>query len=103
MAGVPNHILNMQYKIDPSISSLPNSKFHGNQILDAPNVGDYSKLHLPGPLFGYFSFINISCGKEEMDDVQNSRKNMLEVAVVIKIVGKLFKGMYFLPSNDLLL
>ncbi|KAF3432417.1 hypothetical protein FNV43_RR27157 [Rhamnella rubrinervis] len=75
--GVPKAVLNMQ-----------------NRILDDPKVGknDYSKLHLPGPLFVNFSFINISCGKEEMDDVLNSRKNMLEVAVVIKIVGDLFEA-----------
>lgn len=43
-------------------------------------------------LFGPYSFINISCGKEEMDDVQCCIKNMVEVAVVTRIVHNMYKG-----------
>ncbi|KAL5554093.1 hypothetical protein UlMin_041494 [Ulmus minor] len=48
--------------------------------------------YLPGPLFGSFSFINVSCGKEEMDDVHDSWKNIVEVALVTKIVHNLYKA-----------
>ena len=78
----------------PSISFFPNSKFYLNQILDAPNVKseNYNKHYLSGPMFGSYSFINVR-GKEEHDDVGKSRKNMIEVAIVIKIVRNLYKGM----------
>lgn len=78
----------------PSISFFPNSKFYLNQILDAPNVKseDYKKHYLLGPMFGPYSFINIG-GKEEHDDVGKSRKNMIEVAIVIKIIRNVYKGM----------
>ncbi|EXB36431.1 hypothetical protein L484_009998 [Morus notabilis] len=51
---------------------------------------------LPGPLFGPYSFVNISCGKEEMDDDnRHNWKNMVEVAVVVRVVQNLYKGIYF--------
>uniref|UniRef100_F6HG17 UvrD-like helicase ATP-binding domain-containing protein n=1 Tax=Vitis vinifera TaxID=29760 RepID=F6HG17_VITVI len=86
------HLLNVQYRMHPSISFFPNSKFYFNQILDAPNVKSksYTKHYLSGPMFGSYSFINVR-GKEEHDDVGKSRKNMIEVAIVIKIVRNLYK------------
>ncbi len=43
-------------------------------------------------MFGPYSFINIAGGREEKDDVGRSRRNMVEVAVVMKILLKLYKG-----------
>ena len=78
----------------PSISFFPNLKFYHNQILNAQNVlgKSYMKSYLPGPMFGPYSFINVVGGKEEMDDVGHSRRNMVEVAVVAMIVRDLYKG-----------
>ncbi|XP_043810300.1 uncharacterized protein LOC110608878 isoform X1 [Manihot esculenta] len=86
--------LDMQYRMHPLISLLPNSEFYGNQILDAPNVKNkrYRKYFLLGPLFGPYSFINVSCGREETVSFTYSYKNMVEVAMVTKIVRKLFKA-----------
>ena len=53
---------------------------------------DEAKYYLQGPLFGPYSFINISCRKEEMDDLKSSRRNIVEVALVIRIVQNLYKG-----------
>ena len=47
-----------------------------------------------GPMFGSYSFINVVGGREEKDDVGRSRRNMVEVAIVIKIVKKLFRGVH---------
>ena len=41
--------------------------------------------------FGTFSFINVGRGKEEFGD-GHSPKNMVEVAVISKIISNLFKG-----------
>ena len=85
----------MQYRMHPKISLFPNSKFYFNHILDAPNVYNisYERHYLPDAMFGNYSFINVIGGKEEVDDDGYSRRNMVEVAVVVKIVQKLYKGM----------
>ncbi|KAI3939781.1 hypothetical protein MKW92_012567 [Papaver armeniacum] len=92
--GHPKHLLNMQYRMHPKISSFPNAKFYGNQILNAPNVNceGYERHYLPGPMFGPYSFISICDGREVLDSLGESRKNMVEVAVIVKIVQDLFKA-----------
>ncbi|XP_045829129.1 uncharacterized protein LOC123920847 [Trifolium pratense] len=93
LLNYPNHFLNMQYRMHPAISSFPNSQFYLNQILDGPNVmsKNYRKNYLPAPMFGPYAFINIVGGREGFDDAGRSRKNMVEVAVAIKIIRKCFK------------
>ena len=85
----------MQYRMHLSISFFPNSRFYFNQILDAPHVKNrsYKKHYLPGSMFGPYSFLNVIGGKEEMDDGGHSRRNTVEVAVVVKILQKLYGGM----------
>lgn len=92
--GHSKHLLNIQYRMHPSISQFPNSAFYCKQIHDAPHVKDnaYDKRYLPGRCFGPYSFINVPLGKEEMDDAGCSRRNMVEVALVMKMVHNLFKG-----------
>ncbi|KAI3778679.1 hypothetical protein L2E82_08062 [Cichorium intybus] len=91
--GHSKQLLNVQYRMHPRISFFPNWKFYQNQILDAENVTckSYKKQYLPGPMFGSYSFINIVGGREEGDDV-GSKRNMVEVSIVIKIVQKLYKA-----------
>nr|XP_043619930.1 uncharacterized protein LOC122591746 [Erigeron canadensis] len=91
--GHSKHLLNVQYRMHPSISFFPNWKFYQNQILDAENVlcKSYEKQYLSGPMFGSYSFINVVGGTEEKDDNGRSRRNMVEVAIVIKIVQNLYK------------
>lgn len=43
-------------------------------------------------MFGSYSFINVIGGREEKDDDGYSRKNMVEVAIVTKILQNLYKG-----------
>ncbi|KAK9935671.1 hypothetical protein M0R45_022761 [Rubus argutus] len=90
--GHSKHLLNMQYRMHPSISFFPNSSFYNNMILDAPNLKRRSqeKHYLKGSMFGPYSFINVIGGREEKDDGR-SRKNMVEVAIVSQILRNLFK------------
>jgi len=94
--GHKKHLLNIQYRMHPSISMFPNSNFYDNQIADAPNVlqKKHEIRYLPGPLYGPYSFINVEFGKEISDDIGHSRKNMAEVAVIIQIVRGLFTGTF---------
>nr|XP_043619791.1 helicase SEN1-like [Erigeron canadensis] len=92
--GYPKHLLNVQYRMHPSISFFPNWKFYQSRILNAENVtsNNYVKQYLPGPMFGPYSFINVVGGKEEKDDNGQSQRNMVEAALVIKIVQNLFRA-----------
>ena len=87
----------------PAVSVFPNSKFYHNKILDADIVKreSYKKDYLPGSMFGPYSFINIIGGIEQKDEDGHSRKNMVEVAVILKILQKLYKGIHILtfPSQ----
>ncbi|XVF85504.1 hypothetical protein PTKIN_Ptkin17bG0122900 [Pterospermum kingtungense] len=91
--GHSKHLLNIQYRMHPSISRFPNAKFYDKQILDAPVVKhkSYERHYLPWPMFGPYSFLNVS-GRDEVDDVGHSHRNMVEVAVVQRLVRNLFKA-----------
>ncbi|KAJ4811722.1 P-loop containing nucleoside triphosphate hydrolases superfamily protein [Rhynchospora pubera] len=89
--GQEKHLLNVQYRMHPSISIFPNISFYEKKLLDGPNVikKEHHKEYLPGKLFGSYSFIDVGAGKEDFDDVGHSRKNMVEVAVVVHILKSL--------------
>ncbi|KAM1846609.1 hypothetical protein ACFX14_011002 [Malus domestica] len=93
LMGHSKHLLNMQYRMHPSISFFPNSNFYYKLLWDAPNVQSrsYEKHYLPGSMFGPYSFINVIGGREEKDEDGRSRKNMVEVAIVLKIIRNVYK------------
>ncbi|XP_010246028.1 PREDICTED: uncharacterized protein LOC104589407 isoform X2 [Nelumbo nucifera] len=90
--GHDTHLLNVQYRMHPSISLFPNLEFYKKQISDAPNVKErcYERQFLNDKMYGPYSFINISNGKEEFHGC--SQKNMVEVAVASEIVKHLYKA-----------
>lgn len=92
MLGNQKHLLNVQYRMHPSISLFPNREFYGKRIMDGPNVKDvkYNKRFTEGAIFGSYSFIDINPGKEQFDD-RHSRKNLVEVYVVAEIVANLHR------------
>lgn len=51
----------------------------------------YEKCYIPDPMFGSYSFMNISCGRESHTDT-HSLTNMVEVAVLLKIIHRVYKG-----------
>ncbi|KAK9950672.1 hypothetical protein M0R45_006149 [Rubus argutus] len=90
--GHKKHLLNVQYRMHPSISLFPKMEFYNNQIVDGPNVKErsYERCFLKGKMYQSYSFINVAYGKDEFDH-RFSRKNMVEVAVVSEIVASLYK------------
>ncbi|CAK7338818.1 unnamed protein product [Dovyalis caffra] len=90
--GHKKHLLDMQYRMHPSISLFPNKVFYDGLIQDAPNVKErnYKKQFLQGNMYGPYSFINVASGKEQLNNGR-SMKNLVEVAVVSEIVASLFK------------
>ncbi|CAH8307530.1 unnamed protein product [Eruca vesicaria subsp. sativa] len=91
LLGYKKELLNMQYRMHPSISIFPNKEFYGMRILDAPFVRmrSYEKKFLPGKMFGPYSFINTPYGREQFGQ-GHSLKNIVEVSVVAEIVSKLY-------------
>ncbi|QCD92739.1 regulator of nonsense transcripts 1 [Vigna unguiculata] len=92
LLGHEKQLLNIQYRMHPSISLFPNMEFYDKQILDSPRVKErsYEKHFLCGDMFKFYSFINVTYGQDELDE-GNSRKNRVEVAVVSEIVFELYK------------
>ncbi|KAL7614112.1 hypothetical protein Lser_V15G07023 [Lactuca serriola] len=90
--GHKKHLLNVQYRMHPSISQFPNKKFYAKQILDGMNVKriTYGKSFLQGSIYGSYSFINVTSAKEEFDK-SHSMKNLMEVAIISEIISSLYK------------
>ncbi|KAM6546583.1 hypothetical protein CsatB_027319 [Cannabis sativa] len=84
------HLLNRQYRMHRSISAFPNSKFYNDKIINEDRVERQD--YLSGPMFGPYSFINVTVGREEKEDDGQRQKNMIQVAVILKILQKLFKA-----------
>ncbi|KAK7387342.1 hypothetical protein VNO78_28069 [Psophocarpus tetragonolobus] len=93
LLGLERHLLNVQYRMHPSISIFPNMEFYDNQILDSQSVKERSheRHFLHGDMFKFYSFINVAYGQDELDE-GNSRKNIVEVAVISEIVLDLCRG-----------
>ncbi|XP_037478769.1 ATP-dependent helicase upf1-like isoform X2 [Triticum dicoccoides] len=89
--GHEKYLLNMQYRMHPSISIFPNSSFYGGQLLDAPSVmqKEHQKKYLPGSMFGTYSFFNIEDSWEDVDELDHSRKNVVEVTIIQEILQNL--------------
>ncbi|XBI05331.1 hypothetical protein VPH35_133505 [Triticum aestivum] len=90
LLGHKKHLLNMQYRMHPSISIFPNLSFYDRQILNGPNVLEtkHQRSYLPGAMFGPYSFINIEGG----EDRGRSKMNMSEVAAILQILRSLKKA-----------
>jgi senataxin len=92
--GHPVHILNIQYRMHPSISLFPNREFYENHIKNGPNVEmePYGYPYLRSEMYGAYAFINVKDGREEKDDFGKSKRNIIEAVVVMYILSKLYKG-----------
>jgi senataxin len=92
--GYDKHLLEVQYRMHPYINKFPNANFYGNRISDGPSVKreDYTKSYLPGRIYGAYSFIHIENDMEMLDDLGQSSKNMVEVAIAANIIERLAKG-----------
>ncbi|KAF3663229.1 putative metal-nicotianamine transporter YSL7-like [Capsicum annuum] len=102
--GHKKHLLNVQYRMHPKVSLFPNSQFYEKKITDGPNVTAalYEKRFLKGDIFCSYSFINVSRGKEELDDHQSTR-NMAEVRLVADMHKMNFVGSCFGNLANLIL
>ncbi|KAM0823294.1 hypothetical protein ACQ4PT_070967 [Festuca glaucescens] len=86
------HLLNIQYRMNPCISLFPNAQFYERKILDGSNVlsPSYNKGYTCLP-FGSYTFIDVRDGREDKEGAGNSRRNMVEVAVVLHLIQTIFR------------
>ncbi|KAK7372270.1 hypothetical protein VNO80_05645 [Phaseolus coccineus] len=91
LLGYKKHMLNVQYRMHPSISLFPCNEFYNGEISDGPNVvqSSYSKSFIEEEMYGSFSFINVGKGKEHFGRGGFSSKNMIEAAAISEIIGSL--------------
>ncbi|KAG9442402.1 hypothetical protein H6P81_018256 [Aristolochia fimbriata] len=91
--GQEKELLAVQYRMHPSISLFPNSSFYSNKIHDGDNVKSqgHQRRYIKGKFFGSYSFINIGQSAESSHE-EPSLKNLIEVAVVSRLVQNLFKA-----------
>ncbi|XP_074562673.1 helicase sen1-like, partial [Curcuma longa] len=89
--GFKKQLLNVQYRMHPSISLFPLKRFYNSKVINGPNVikKDYTRRFLPGKMFGSYSFINIVDGTESSDTLSPSKKNDMEVVVILQILRSL--------------
>ncbi|KAJ7964387.1 p-loop nucleoside triphosphate hydrolase superfamily protein [Quillaja saponaria] len=92
MLGHKKHLLNVQYRMHPSISVFPNREFYDEKLSDASSVKErsYNKCFLEGNMFSSYSFIHVARGKEDRGG-GHSFRNMVEVAAVSEIIERLYK------------
>ncbi|XP_074320395.1 helicase sen1-like isoform X2 [Silene latifolia] len=89
--GKKKHLLKIQYRMHPTISSFPNRKFYANSIVNASNVKlrSYTRKFLKGNMYSSYTFINVSTGKEDFSK-GHSPRNLEEAEVVNQIIEKLY-------------
>ncbi|XP_074319095.1 helicase sen1-like [Silene latifolia] len=89
--GKKKHLLKIQYRMHPTISSFPNRKFYANSIVNASNVKlrSYTRKFLKGNMYSSYTFINVSTGMEDFSK-GHSPRNLAEAEVVNQIIGKLY-------------
>ncbi|KAJ1292396.1 hypothetical protein BS78_02G387900 [Paspalum vaginatum] len=93
LLGYGKHLLNVQYRMHPKISKFPVATIYNGKISDGPNVisKSYDRTFWGSKMFGPYSFINVDGGHETTEKHGRSLKNTIEVAIVCRIVQRLFK------------
>jgi senataxin len=93
LLGYERLMLNVQYRMHPSISLFPSKEFYDQKLFDGPLVTqvNHNKRFLQEKMYASYSFINISKGKEQSNRGQ-SLKNIIEASAICKIISSLYKG-----------
>ncbi|KDR82678.1 hypothetical protein GALMADRAFT_220668 [Galerina marginata CBS 339.88] len=84
------HLLSIQYRMHPDISSLPSQVFYGGKLLDGPGMSDKTKQpwHTHAK-FGIYKFFNVSWGIEEASG--HSIKNAAECNAAVELYNRLHR------------
>ncbi|AJV71080.1 Sen1p [Saccharomyces cerevisiae YJM1574] len=86
------YLLDVQYRMHPSISKFPSSEFYQGRLKDGPGMDILNKRpwHQLEPLAPY-KFFDIISGRQEQNAKTMSYTNMEEIRVAIELVDYLFR------------
>lgn len=81
-------LLNMQYRMHPTISAFPNKQFYNCKLKNSEDTlsENYGKLVYQKNIFGPYAFIDVSDGIEV--NAGSSKKNVLEANLVLHLVKR---------------
>ncbi|KAF5198891.1 UvrD-like Helicase, ATP-binding domain, P-loop containing nucleoside triphosphate hydrolase, partial [Thalictrum thalictroides] len=89
----PKKHLDIQYRMHPEISYFPSTRFFNGLLSNALNMdSSHFRRLLPEHIYKAYSFLDVADGKEAMNDHENDWRNVVEAAVVVKILTKLYHG-----------
>eukprot|EP00494_Astrolonche_serrata_P025494 UN25755 len=83
---VTSHLLNIQYRMHPEISSFPNSHFYDNKLNNADKTKIYKKSYYE--ILPPYQFINVT-GVEQRTG--NSLYNLKEIRLIVEFIKVLQK------------
>ncbi|KAK4706046.1 hypothetical protein P7C70_g162, partial [Phenoliferia sp. Uapishka_3] len=84
------HLLSTQYRMHPSISAFPSTKFYDSKIADGPSMEtSTSRSWHSDPRFPPYAFIDVSSGNDTLNGT--SRLNEVEVSAVLGFYDQIFK------------
>ena len=92
MMSVPKqvHLLSIQYRMHPQISSFPSKLFYESQLLDGPDLLSLRKApwHSDSTLSPY-RFFNVNLGQELSNSSGKSVYNNVEIDACVSLIFKL--------------
>ncbi|TFK40652.1 SEN1 N terminal-domain-containing protein [Crucibulum laeve] len=82
------HLLSIQYRMHPDISSLPSRVFYNGRLTDGPGMADKTQQPWHDHVkFGTYKFFNVPRGLEEQSG--RSIKNTAECQIAVSLYGRL--------------
>jgi superfamily I DNA and/or RNA helicase len=85
----PSHLLNVQYRMHPSISEWPSRAFYKSAIINGDNVQSVTYTKQWHEEFPPVRMHDVVDGREEVDGESKSKFNTLECSVVLAIVRRI--------------
>lgn len=84
------HLLSIQYRMHPDISSFPSKAFYESRLSDGPDMATVTKQpwHTSSSLFPPYAFLHVKGGKEERGR-HHSLMNSQEAAVAVALYSRL--------------
>ena len=84
------HLLSIQYRMHPDISSFPSKAFYESRLCDGPDMAAVTEQpwHKNGTIFPPYAFLHVKGGKEERGK-RHSLMNSQEAAVAVALYAKL--------------
>ncbi|ONK71073.1 uncharacterized protein A4U43_C04F4440 [Asparagus officinalis] len=84
----------LQYRMHPFISCFPNKKFFKQKLLDSQTTVAREKEIplLPECISGAYRFLDVSDGRETIEEQSECPRNLLEAAIICKIILKLIRA-----------